>query len=274
MSTPQDQSAQASNFWFRKYLEASIPELTDASATEFEKVGAIRQWVYSAVPSAVGNSCTLEDKYDFSIYQEDPDRVLYLIDRFSVAYYCAGTAETFASVCRLFGFEAWCYNMGAESGMASHVTSIVKLTDNGAEVYSIQDSYFNYTLMAGGKPLDFYRLLELVAARRSDQVEIREGDTSCKQIIIEESVADEWRRRYSYAYKMGPVTYANGRALFCNDLSLRTFVPMGDFEDWIESQIGERAFPHLFLFPLSVSGDGEQTFVGAAKAALASLQAR
>jgi len=274
MSVAQDQSAQSANFWFRKHLEACIPELTDPTATDFDKVGAIRQWVYSAVPSAVGNSCTLEEKYDFSIYKEDTARVLYLIDRFSLGYYCSGTAETFASVCRLFGFEAWCYNMGAESGMASHVTSIVKFVDEGAQVYSVQDSYFNYTLMAGGKPLDFYRLLELIADRRSDEVEIREGDTSCKPTIIDESVADEWRKQYSYAYKMGPVTYANGRATFCTDLSLKNFVPMSDFEDWIESRIGRRGFAHLFLFPLSVSGDGEQTFAGAAKAALENLQGR
>jgi hypothetical protein len=238
----------------KRHLQDQIRVLRDPRTTDFEKVAALRDWAYSHVPTTNSEALTLEALHGYQIYQEPLPKLFSRFSSLEGGFFCAGTAETLAKLYRLYGYEAYTYNMGSPDGHPSHVVTLVRIHDGGKSILSVQDAYLNYALVRKGHPLGFRQLLASLERGTISSIQYLSGDVHCKLLLVK---ADEVLKARSGLMKLkirfGPVLETwNGRSCFCYDLQVAAVAP--DFEQWLNRRLPQHNFLDLFLFPLGVDG--------------------
>ena len=253
-SAPSPTTASTPRQLLKKQLQDQIHILRDPRASDFQKVAALRDWVYSHVPTTNSERLTLEALHGYQIYQEPLPKLISRLSSLEGGFFCAGTAETLARLYRLYGYEAYTYNMGSPDGHPSHVVTLVHIRDGGKSILSVQDAYFNYTLVRNGHPLGFRQLLDSLGRGTISSIQYLSGDAHCKLLLVYSDQVLESRsglRKLKIGF--GPVLKTwKGRSCFCYDLQVAAFEP--DFEQWLNGRLPQHDFLDLFLFPLGVDG--------------------
>lgn len=250
-SVPSD--AALANFWLARYVEKQVPVLVDPAASDWVKVEALRKWTYQAVDKA-DEACLLDHDYGPRIAYDLPAAMALLLEN-KGGFYCGGTAYMLTGLYRLFGFTSYAYNMGQLDGPYSHVVSLVEVQTEAGKVLAVEDAYLNYTLLEGGKPIDFARLIALLGARRADRVEVATTFGACKPLLIQMEDEAEAVASLRKFYDVTRVGDDGERAAYCHNFTLETIGMGPGFAGWVREHTGETNFLYLYLFPLGTSGE-------------------
>lgn len=235
-----------------EWIVSEVPVMRDYSASQFEKVNALREWVYTHVPVVVNQpELTIENVKKTTSASNIPlSERLYLFDSGIAGAWCSATATTLRSIYRLFGFEAYDISFGDVPGkVATHALTLVRILEGDHEVLAVEDAYFNYTLTdKEGRPLDYFDLLRLLRGRNESQVKLLYGSERDKPYLEGKDIK---------AQEEVEKVFANG-----NKLIRKPFI-LPDFDKAVSDFLLSYKLPdkllYLQLFPFGVYGkDKEQ----------------
>lgn len=261
-----------SQYWFKRYLETEIPALTNPAATDWERVCAMRDWAYARISLGESTASILEARYEYAIYQEPLEEIMRKLDSGEGGFLCAGFSVMLKRLYELFGYSAYTYNMGSPSGSPTHMVSLVDIAYEGQTITTVQDSLFNLSLVREGKPLDFAGLLSFLQRRRAGDADITGGTRVMKPVVGSPEKIDRWIEANGSHYVLGSRTVTSSQARVDHNLSIGNYHRRYIFENWLESEIGERDLRYLYLCPLGSSGGSKaEALVEAAREARRTL---
>lgn len=265
----------ASQYWFSRYVENEIPALTNPAATDWERVCGMREWAYARISMGESTASILEAKHGYAIYQEPLEEIMRKLDSGEGGFLCAGFSVLLKRLYELCGYSAYTYNMGSPSGLGTHMVSLVDITYEGKTITTVQDSMFNLSFVRDGKPLDFAGLLWLLQRRRAGDADIAGGARVMKPLVGSPEKIDRWIEENGRHYLLGSRTVTGGQARVDHNLSIANYHRRSIFENWLESEIGERDLRYLYLCPLGSSGGSKaEALVEAAREARRRLSQR
>lgn len=253
--------AETAEFWLRKYVEQQVPLLQQPGGATLAKADALREWAFRTIDTASA-ACLLENRYGTSVTQ-NLAASLQLVLEDKGGFYCGGTANVLAGLYRLFGFEAYAYNMGQPEGPSSHVVTLVMADVAGKPTLIVEDALLNYTLEDHGQPVDAYELLDRLAAHNTAGIEMRNASGACKPFLIR---PDEFERSTGVTPGEGSQITPDGFVQECINMSLASIDPGGTFAAWLRQQLPSAdSFLYLYLFPIGTAGGaGAEAFAAAA----------
>ena len=247
-------SLTLSQYWLRRYIESLVPVLTGAAASDWRRVCALRDWVYANIPLGESKASILEAKHGYEIYNEPVERIVQRLNEGEGGFLCAGMSIVLQRLYDLFGYVAYTYNMGSSQSDPTHMVCLVDIEHEGRTITTVQDALFNLSYARGSAPLDFLDLLNLLRQRRGAEVELVRGGAATKPLVGSPEQVQRWMELHRNDYQIGPMLVTAGQARVTHNLSLHNYDRRSFFEDWIESQIGERNMLCFHLFPLGTSG--------------------
>ena len=162
------------NFWLREYLKVQIGDTP--ALRDIDRVRRLRDCVYGTVP--VGYlACYMKSDAGTPV-------LLQRVIEGKGGYYCGGTATILRDVYRLFGYEAFTYNMGFVEDGATHVTTLVRVDAGDGPVLAIEDAYFGFEIRdKAGRVLDFAALLADLSDGTIDDIVIHPETPGCKVLM-------------------------------------------------------------------------------------------
>ena len=218
----------------------------DNSATQFDKVNALREWTYLNVPVVYSEEeLTIEGVRNVSSTEKVPlNELLYLFEKGQAGVRCGGASATLRSIYRLFGFEAYEINIGDVGNRGTHVITLVKILNENKEIFSVQDAFYNYTLVdKENKPLDYFEVLRLLKAQQVDKLYRQEGIYKDKFALVSGSSDKD----------AIPVKIFENGNQFIHDIP-----SWKSFEDSMAQFFVRRNLPqnllYLYLFPFGTAG--------------------
>lgn len=245
----KDSDPQLTSQEIMKIIVDENPELKSGQLSEFEIVNVLREWVFRNVPVVfyyselrienyknVNSAINIPFEERFSIFRNG-----------EAAAWCSATARTLSDVYNLFGFESYVIDSGdimESDPQATHVITLVKINYSGRKILSVQDSYFNYSLVdINDRPMDYFEFIEYLKDRRVDLVYKKEGQDKLKPRLI--ALGEEEKLIPEKVFKNG------------NKLVLETF-ELPDFEISAKDFLLKNNFPdnlfYLHLFPFGAWG--------------------
>lgn len=247
-------SLTLSQYWLRRYIESQVPALTDAAAGDWRRVCALRDWAYANIPLRESKASILEGKYGYEIYNEPVEQIVRRLNEGEGGFLCAGMAIVLKQLYDLFGYAAYTYNMGSSQSDPTHMVCLVDIEHEGRTITTVQDALFDLSYARGVAPLDFPDLLNLLRQRRAAEVDLVRGDAATKPLVGSPEQVRRWIELHRNDYQIGSMLVTATQAQVAHNLSLHNYDRRSVFEDWIESQIGERDMLYFYLFPLGTSG--------------------
>ena len=229
---------------------SELPILTQTNASDFKKVSALREWVFSRVPTS-DSSLIINNLSEISPNEIPFTERLEIFDEGLAGAWCGTTAQTLRDVYELFGFEAYNVNQGNTTIADTHVITIVKISHEDRTLFSVQDSYLNYTLVdASDQPLDYFTILALLRFRQDDQIHFKWG-------------AKDGRNQKPYLLKKGTESGSVLRTLKNgNIIEERRFDGYFDLLDRTELLLKNHNYPqnfiYIYLFPFGLYGENFQ----------------
>jgi len=163
----------------RQRVLADYPRLRDEKLTDWERVGLLRQWAWSHVNLACTKSNLVDCDPRIPWRELDAPGIFQLFGDMRGGVFCGGTSRALAELYKLFGYEAWMVNSGSTGAeSATHVITLVRIQDKGQSMLSMQDAYFNlaYADAITGAPLDYFKMLELLAHGKHASIAVVEPD--------------------------------------------------------------------------------------------------
>lgn len=154
------------------------PELAHDVHSDFEVVTLLRQWAWSHAKSV----CTADAS---NLLDQNPNRdwleldATGMFDLFSQdrgGVLCSGTAQALMRLYETFGYNAWIVDSGR--GEMTHQVTVVEIETESGRCRCVQDAYFNVTYIDAttNEPLDYFEMLERLAAARHDSIRIAESE--------------------------------------------------------------------------------------------------
>lgn len=246
----QSDSPYLSDEEIRSKVINEIPLLKNRqSADQFEVVNALRKWTFQNVPTVFAeDKLTIKRVKNVSSTVEIPlNERLYLFGQGQAGARCGGTGATLGSIYRLFGFEAYEINMGdAKNNVQTHVVTLVKIQSEGKGILTVQDAFYNYTLVdRNNQPLDYFEILQILQSRQADKIIRLEGTNTIKlELISKDRDAKTEPERI----------YENGNRLVYTTNDWKTF------ENSALGFLKEQNLPanllYLYLLPFGVHEEG------------------
>ena len=237
-----------------KRIVDETPALKDNEAvSQFEIVSAIREWTFSNVPVVFSDAELFVETVGgvTSAVQIPLSQRLSLFETGEAGAQCGATATTLRDIYELFGFEAFTVNAGQVADkppQPTHILTLVKINHDGREILSVQDSFFNYTLVnRDGNPLDYFEMLSLLKQKRHQDFYPLLGSAEFKPRLIakgtEENVTAE-------------KVFANGNKLVSERFILPEDLPGYDAAatEFLTQHGYPANFLYLHLFPFGMHG--------------------
>lgn len=174
------------DYWFRRFLEALEPRLSDDGVSELEKAHLIRRLIFEHVVRARFDPILqLGEKEGFKVFERSASELFMALDAKIGGILCSGSAYALMKTYALFGLGAFVYNFGLPGTGFTHAVSVVTVNHKGRNLAVIEDAHFNLTITrADGSPVDFFDALELLRDRRHDALK-RDMDRERKNFRID-----------------------------------------------------------------------------------------
>ncbi len=250
---PQNFRADMTSPEIREKLEERIPSLLSSDASRVEQAEAVRDWLHSYIPVADRHSNLADLGVD---HHKNPlAELLHLAESRAGGYFCGASTEIARQVYNLLGFEAHSLNFGLPPDGATHITTVVALEIEGIETWTIQDTYFNFTVRdSDDRYVDFRSILDNLV----------KGDVS--ELRIDEKESARTPALYLNYHKIPRMSRAYNLDAEC----IRDFPNFSEFSlKWdfelmlllfglrteLEEKLGTNYPLYLFAFPISTSGN-------------------
>ncbi|WP_068315830.1 hypothetical protein [Polycladidibacter hongkongensis] len=178
LTQEQVRLTDAGQFWLQRAItvEADIAP----ADSERSRIRKIREWAYANINRA-DSQCLFEEEVGYQIYHHPPFEVSYMAIDQGLGYWCGGTGLFLADLYKLFGFEAGIIDVGIPEVQATHVVTLVQLSDG---LISLQDAYFNEELITrNGTLADFGMFLKDLHQHQSEDYVFQTGKGRCKPLV-------------------------------------------------------------------------------------------
>ena len=236
----------------RLTLQRALPALTDDKVAPIAKVELIRDWVHATIP--VGDRYNNAADIGIDHHHNPLGELLHVAETRRAGYYCGATAEISRRVYQLLGFEAHTLNFGIGPKGETHITTLVRVTLDGRPIWTIQDTYFNFTVRyRDGRYVDYRDLLARLERAEVADVLIDEKATARTPFLFTES---DKMPRISHKYAMDAIcvrdhdSFAEYSVLWDFEQLVTRYKLARDLEDNLHTNNPL----YLFAFPLSNSG--------------------
>lgn len=232
-------------YWFKHTIESD--PLVRAAATDEQRVNAIREWAYNAIPRA-SEICLFESGMEY----REPYEILRLANTTGRGFLCGGTAVVMANIYSLMGYQSGAYNAGEVNSKSTHVVTLVQLPSGKV---SLQDAYFNVHLAGrDGNLADFGDFLADLKRGDSSSYQFIQGPKTCKPLVDTEEGWKVLELLAEYPYGK-TLNQHHGRAMRCHEFSLDAFLKTTpSFQEAISKATGRDGIEYLFTLPLGASG--------------------
>lgn len=234
-------------------LRELIPGLNDSALGPERQVENIRDWLHAYLPVADQHS-NLGNK-GVNHHRAPLGELLHLAESRAGGYYCGAATEIARQVFRLLGFDAHSINFGLQPDGATHLTTVVALPLDGREVWTIQDTYFDFTVRhRDGRYADFREILDLLVEGRTSELVIDEEPSARTPALY---LSSQKIPRMSRKYDLDAVCvrefpeFTEFSLKWDFKLMLLLFGLRSDLERTVHTN-----YPlYLFAFPISTSGN-------------------
>ncbi len=237
-------------------IRNDIPDYDTLS--DFERVSAIRQWVYAQVDLAA-SSTLLVDEAAYPLHLGTVDENFQRVFDDNGGYWCGGTAYLASQVYQAMGFPAVTYDCG-NSLLLTHVVALVQVEGR----WYAEDAYFNLSYVDDtGQPLPFLDLLRQLGTGHVPQS--RQGKRINKDVHWTAEIPPGRAQRFDWSLGIdGPA--ALKRKLNDTHYVYRAHPTLEDFLAflptdspilaWLESERLPRTLTSLLMFPLGMNDQG------------------
>lgn len=254
---PRSINPEATPALFLKELIAKdLPQLVTPALDDSSRLTLLRRWAYENTDWSTPGA-NLDERtngfYDmgapelFSAFRNDKGGVL-----------CGGTAYAFMQLCRLYGYDALTLDFGAPS-VSTHVVTLVRLSQGGRDVWSIQDPTYDVTYMhRDGTPFDYLDLLRSLRDRQDDRVLVEKGQGRSRDYIVAPDEAESMLRVLSadesFEVFVGPLS--NGALKYRRRYSIEKFKQINgpSIAEFLAREGHPGDAVYLFLYPIGISG--------------------
>lgn len=231
-----------------------VPALTDPLATPADQIEALRDWLHSFLPTA-DQTNNLED-LGYNHHQDSLATLLHLAENRAGGYYCGPITEISRRVYLALGFEAVSMNYQVTQGGTTHVTTLVRMPQNGAPIWTVQDCYFNFTVRrADGRYLGYRELLARLAAGDTSDVRLDESPDDRTPALHGHHNRDKIHRiSEKYAWDLRHVRDYPEFGEYSIQWDLQVLLLLFPLREELETTLGTNNPLYLLAFPLSTSG--------------------
>jgi hypothetical protein len=214
--------------------------------------------LHAFLPVADSGICLSDIGYDHNA--GDLGRMLEAVELRRGGYYCGGSAEIARRVYVLLGFDAAALNVGYVDTSSTHVTTLVRLPGADGDIWSMQDSYFNFTLRdEHGALLGLRQFYTLLAAGDTDRIVVDDPSLPKTPILYREvGKVPRINRRYDLQSECGRAW--DGFEEFKVRWGYRLWhTSMFDYRRQNEARMGRSHPLYVFTAPLSLKQDGDNS---------------
>jgi hypothetical protein len=155
----------------RNIIRKELPHL-DSMATDIDKLGVLRNWVNEQ--SIWGGKVVDKKIYEKLNRSSSYDIYNFVLQAGDIQLDCGVYTIYLTKLYEALGYEAYIYDMGKDSE-GGHSVVLVRIRDHGESKLIVQDPTYNLTFAEKDpkKPLDFFRLLQIIKYKKNDLVHIR-----------------------------------------------------------------------------------------------------
>jgi hypothetical protein len=227
-----------------------------ASGDDFEIVAAVRAWAYRNIDRVDSSEGLLPQDHHETSFGE-------LVERTALdegGLFCGGTAQVLKGIFDALGYSAHTYNFGFEGTNLTHVTTAVEISHAGKKLLSVQDGFFDFTLMMDGAPLGLHEALDLLGDRQASRIQIVEDTEGCKPTLTPHSRLTALTEEHGRYFGVSELTsVSENLSAFCSGIRLTSL--------WGRHHVGalyraaahdnglpSDSFLYIMLRPISTSG--------------------
>jgi len=181
------------------------PQIENENITDWKKVNLLRQWAAAHIDFEAEISKVVDaPSSPFHYYSWTAPQVFafFLDDRGGT--WCAGFAHALSTLYRMYGYHAYQVDMGLQRTGMTHVVTIVEIEYEGRKIWTVQDPYFDETLVDSlGNPYPFLDMLEALKNRNHHLIKTRIGSSEPHDMFVAPELVPKLQESYLSWYFYG-----------------------------------------------------------------------
>ena len=170
----------------KELIYKDVPELKEGNPTEWETVNLLRDWVSKYADISITEDSLLTNNHCFlSLYEKSASDLFAAFFEDLGGVQCGGTAIVLSKLYKLFGFNSYCLNTGFINTRFTHVYNLVEISYRGKNLLSLQDAYFNHTVVnSDSNPMDYYDFLKKLVDMKCEEIFIKNRLPIIRNILL------------------------------------------------------------------------------------------
>lgn len=250
-----DDELEASSFWFRRYLEARFPVLSDPNATDLLKAHTLREFAFQTINRSPRDAfLQLPDRWGNDYYHRSAPELFRAFLNHDGSTMCHGNAYAMTRLCEIFGMRGFVYNMGIPDVPFTHAVAVITIRDGAAERAIVEDAHLGMTIQdSSGCALDLFDMLARLREYRHETLRIRfQKNLNAPYLVYEghrfinnEVLQDVPPER------VGKDTY-----LFRQQINVQNWCERWNLPGLMSARGYPPVFLYLFCLPIGVFADG------------------
>ena len=246
-----------SRLFLKELIARDLPRLATTEIDEWTRLTLLRQWAYENTDWSTPGA-NLDDDRANGFYEMDAPEMYGAFRNDRGGVLCGGTAYAFMHLCRLYGYDALTLDFGAPSA-STHVVTLVRLSQGGRDVWSVQDPTYDATYVhRGGAPFDYLDLLRALRDRQDGRVLVENGQGRSREYIVApgdvESTRPLLRADESFERFVGRLP--GGALKYRRRYSIDGFkeIAGSPTAEFLKREGHPEDALYLFLYPIRISG--------------------
>jgi len=172
-----------SRLFLRRLIAKDQPLLATTTLDEWTRLTLLRRWAYENTDWSTAGA-NLDDDRANGFYEMGAPEVFSAFRNDRGGVLCGGTSYAFMRLCRLYGYDALTLDFGAPD-VSTHVVTLVRLSQGGHDVWSVQDPTYDVTYVhRGGAPFDYLALLRALRDHQDGEVFVENGQGRSREYIV------------------------------------------------------------------------------------------
>lgn len=259
----------------RAQISELVPVLKDPSADPIEQVEALRTWLHKFLPVADRTNNLGNQGVDH--HKDKVGKMLHLAEVREGGYFCGAITEISREIFLLFGFDAISLNFQVTEGGTTHITMLVRIPQQGEEVWSVQDTYFDFTVRnPDGAYLDYGEIIDLLVEGKTNELivdEVPDARTPALHVLRNKARMPKMSEKYDLDFQFVRDYPEFAEYMIRWDFNILLF--LFSLREELETTLGTNNPLYMFAFPISTSGqDAAVAFAEKAAEAAKAMKAQ